>query len=154
MSGAFLQLEITGLDAALAWLNRIGNPRLAREGLVLLGGLAESQTKRRIAEEKTSPAGEAWAPWSAAYAKSRHRGQSLLQADGHLLDSIAAYDVSDEEERVGSNLVYAAIHQAGGAPDMAPGPAAIPAREYLGLSAANIAEANEALEDWLAGTLP
>jgi phage virion morphogenesis protein len=154
MAGAFLQLEITGLDAAMAWLNRIGDPRLGREGLVVLGGLAESQTRRRIAQEKTAPDGEVWAPWSEAYAKSRRPGHSLLQAEGSLLDSIAAYDVSDDEERVGSNLVYAAIHQAGGLPDMAPGPAAIPARPYLGLSDANIAEANEALTAWIEETLP
>lgn len=153
MAGAFLDLDVVGLAPALAWLSRIGDPRLGHEGLVLLGGLAESQSRRRIAEEKRTPTGEAWAPWSANYLKTRRRGQSLLQASGGLLDSIAAYDVSDVEERVGSNLVYAAIHQMGGTPDMAPGPAAIPAREYLGMSAANIAEANAALEDWLGGTL-
>lgn len=39
-------------------------------------------------------------------------------------------EMSGLAAEIGTNLVYAAIHEFGGTPDMAPGPAAIPARPY------------------------
>ena len=63
------------------------------------------------------------------------------------------WELDADELRVGSNLVYAAIHQFGGTPDMHPGPAAIPARAYLGLSDADVVEIEDELEHWIAGVL-
>ncbi|MCG9736482.1 phage virion morphogenesis protein [Pseudoalteromonas shioyasakiensis] len=45
-----------------------------------------------------------------------------------------AYNIGDSSLEFGSNLEYAAIHQFGGASDMIPRLAAIPARPFLGLS--------------------
>lgn len=152
MAGTFLELQIAGVAEAIAALLALDAPARQAEGLAITGGLIEMQTKHRIAAEKSAPDGTPWAPWSDDYATSRHRGHSLLVGDGHLLGSINWQDQGDQIE-VGSNLVYAAIHQFGGTPDMAPGPRAIPARPYLGLSDENVVEIEAELVAWLSGVL-
>ncbi len=72
----------------------------------------------------------------------------MLDGEGNLVDSITS-EIQGYEALIGSDLKYAAIHQHGGTPDMAPGPAGIPAREYLGYSPGNL-DGIEALADsWL-----
>ncbi len=151
MAGVFVDSSATGLGPALMMLNALGDDRRLAEGLAQIGGLIESQTRERFTT-KIAPGGEPWAPWSERYAASRRRGHSLLVAEGHLRDSIM-WELDADELRVGSNLVYAAIHQFGGTPDMHPGPAAIPARAYLGLSDADVVEIEDELEHWIAGVL-
>lgn len=119
-----------------------------RDLLEQLAGVAENQTRRRISEEQQSPDGEPWQAWSANYAATRHGGQSLLQGEGDLVDSITS-EIEGDEALIGSNLIYAAIHQHGGTPDMAPGPAGIPAREYLGFSQDNLDEIESVADRWL-----
>lgn len=122
------------------------------ELLESLAQLGEQQTKRRISSEKESPTGEAWAAWSSQYAESRHGGNSLLQGDGDLLDSIAAGKPAGDEIAWGSNLIYAAVHQFGHTFDDAWGKgieATVPARPYLGLSADNEREMVMVAEDFL-----
>ena len=144
MSG--VQIDIVGLDAIIAKRSRL--PSLARVRVLEAGGaMIESQTRRRIMTEKTSPDGAAW--------KANRAGTSILKRAGHLLASIH-YRVMGNGVRIGSGLVYAAIHQFGGT--ITPKNASklvfkgldgalvfasqvtIPARPYLGVSAANRAE--------------
>ena len=77
-----------------------------------IGSEVEDQTIRRIEKEKTAPDGSAWAPWTEDYKKTRHGGNSLLQGEGALLDSIE-YQVQRNSVRVGSALAYAGVHQDG-----------------------------------------
>ena len=100
-----------------------------------IGALLESSTQERIATEKTGPDGEPWAEWSEAYAATREPRHSLLIGNGlpGLLDSVQNYTRGPVVE-VGTNLVYGAIHQFGGAEVGKPG---LPARPYLGLSDAD-----------------
>lgn len=122
------------------------------ELLDLVGALVVGQTQRRIASEKTTPEGKPWQPWSRDYAQTRKAGQSLLVGVGSpgLLTSIThVVDPAGDYVDVGSNLPYAWIQQAGGLPGMAPGPAAIPSREYLGVSDANSGDLRAAAERWL-----
>lgn len=93
-------------------LDTLGRNDYKAELLGSIGAVVESQTRRRISDEKTAPDGTPWAPWSDAYAKTRHGGQSLLQGDGDLLDSIE-YQVQRNSVRVGSPLAYAGVHQDG-----------------------------------------
>lgn len=130
------------MSGALFEMDLLGNAELARRlrGLTAfqladvafdVGQLLESSTRERIATEKTSPGGEAWAPWSEAYDETRDHGRhSLLVGEGDLRDSIQNY-TSGFEAVVGTNLVYGAIHHFGGAEVGIN----IPARPYLGLSA-------------------
>ncbi|EFO33221.1 prophage MuSo2 protein [Roseibium sp. TrichSKD4] len=119
-----------------------------------IGALVTSQVQRRIDTEKTSPDGDAW--------KDNSEGTETLVRSGALVDSID-HEVDGDAAVVGSSLVYAGIHQFGGT--IVPKDAEalvfriggrtirakkveIPARPYLGLSAANRAEI-----DGLVGTL-
>lgn len=151
-----LSAELTdrGAIRALDRLSRIKTSELAED----LGAIVESQTRRRISEEKTAPEGEPWAPWADGYRdgedaggkprrdrKGRYQkksaGGGILVASGALLDSIA-YVVGDDEVTVGSALAYAGAHQEGND--------TTPARPYLGLSAENTRDLVEAVGDFLA----
>lgn len=146
-------IELQGLPNVHRHLDRIvlhmGSPAGRSALLEREAAIVESQTRRRISEEKTSPEGEAWPKWSTGYAKTRHGGHSLLQSEGHLLDSLTtAIGTSANEAYVGSNLIYAAIQNSGGTDNMAPGPAGIPAREYLGISDENLQDIEDDIEAW------
>lgn len=145
----FVTTELEGLEPVLARLNALGQPRRLAEGLANIGGLIENQTKARF-DERVSPDGDAWAPWSESYAATRRKGQTLLVATGAYRDSYA-WDLTGTDLRVGSNMVQAAILNFGGTDDMAPGPAAVPPRQHLGLSDANASEIEDALADWIEG---
>ena len=145
MVGVILRTDLNATIAnkALARLSAADFDVLAYE----VGSLIEDQTKRRILDEKTDPDGNAWAPWSARYAKSLTRRnrispRSLLVGEGNpgLLESIQNYTAGEVAE-VGTNLIYGATHQFG---DETRG---IPARPYLGVSEANRAEIEDLVAD-------
>ncbi|MCG8637058.1 MAG: phage virion morphogenesis protein [Desulfobacterales bacterium] len=124
-------------------LERLADEELG--GLLdLIGSEVESQTRRRIESEKTDPQGKAWEDWSDSYKNSRHDGQSLLEGEGDLLDSIT-YELAGDAVIIGTNLVYGAIHQLGGE---AVG-IDITARAYLGLSTENEDDLVIIVDDWL-----
>ena len=141
MSGAGIRFDLV-TDPRLA--NRLD--RLAEldtdELLRGIGAEVESQTRRRIAVDKTSPDGSAWPDWSPEYAKTRHSGQSLLQGAGHLLDSLT-HQVEGDSVLIGSPLVYAATHQFG---DPERG---IEQREFLGLAGNDLDDVVGMVEDYL-----
>lgn len=154
---------------------------LDRRGLLdVVGAEVESQTKRRIETEKSSPDGIPWADWSPGYAETRHGGHSALEGEGHLLGSIDHQVVGDSVE-IGSNLVYAAVHQGGSGSEPVKVPAHkrlitqvfgrklsmgvwasvdtysfiqnIPARPYLGLSGDNEADIEALVDNFIDGVL-
>lgn len=146
-----LTIDTSGVDRLAERIRRFGE--LDRSSLMeAIAFEGENQTRRRIAQEKTAPDGTPWPAWSADYAASRHGGQSLLVGDGDLLDSVTSDATADSAEW-GSNLVYFAIHNYGGTADMAPGPAAIPQRQSLGLSPDNEADIETIIDDWHARQL-
>ncbi len=152
MSGVEIILDDADLRKAEIRLNGLVDGLLDDVGYAA-ASLVESQTRRRIEDERTAPDGAPWPLWSERYKKSRHKGNTLLRGEGDLVDSISgAFDGTDEVS-VGSNLVYAAIHQFGGTDDMAPGPAGIPARPYLGLSGENADEIRDMVQDIFAERL-
>lgn len=110
-----ISVQVTGTEELRRYeelLSRLADPSHKVDLLESLGGVVESQTRRRIADEKESPSGVSWPSWSADYAKTRHGNQSLLQGNGDLLDSIQ-YIVQKNSVRIGSPLAYAAVHQDG-----------------------------------------
>lgn len=135
--------ELGALNAQLARLSALDLDGLTAD-LALQG---ESQTRRRISEEKTGPDGDAWPEWSDRYAATRHGGQSLLESEGHLIASLESGADADTAWW-GSDLVYAATHQFG---DPARN---IPARPYLGISPQNKRELADRVDHWLRGALP
>lgn len=107
-----------------------------------IGEIVEGQVRNRILHERESPEGEAWAPWSEKYKKTRGSGHELLQDEGDLRDSIT-HNVLGGELEIGSNLVYARKHQKGSEDGTTP------ARPYLGLSRENEDDIEEAVGDWI-----
>lgn len=155
-------------------IKTLSDPSHKKDLLHALGAVVESQTRRRIADEKTSPSGQPWDDWSPEYARTRNGNQSLLQGEGGLLDSIQ-FVVDRNQVRVGSPLAYARVHQEGfnGAVNVSPhtrlvtqafGKALrfpvyqnvsgftrmmnIPQREFLGLSQDNQTEVYAVIGDF------
>lgn len=152
-----MSLAIIAESPALSRLNRrmreFSRTLSKAGGRVLLeavGAIVESQTRRRISDEKTAPDGKKWEEWSEGYAASKHgadaahdphpgalresQGHSLLELDGGLLDSIQ-FLITGEEVEVGSNLKYARRQNA--------------QRPFLGLSKDNEREVVEIIDDFL-----
>ncbi|MEM7213252.1 MAG: phage virion morphogenesis protein [Pseudomonadota bacterium] len=155
MTGVRLEIDSAELETmlqAVHALGRLGRPAELLEGM---GAVLESSVRRRISEEQEAPDGTPWAEWSDSYAGSRHSGHDLLMNEGELLDSIAFLtDPGSKSVAVGSNLVYAAVHQFGGDELPASNPASnIPQREYLGLSSEDEAELLEIVTAHVQGLL-
>ena len=143
-TGLDIRIESEGLDRLNRRLGQIAAGLTDfRPLLESLGAEVESQTRRRISEEKASPEGAAWKPWTEAYAATRRGGHSLLEGEGELLDSIQFLPEGDRVE-IGTNLIYGAIHQFGGAEVGIN----IPARPYLGISSANEDDLLAILDGW------
>lgn len=112
---------------------------------------------------ETSPFGDPWAALTDDTIKRRekdgHWPGSILQVSGQLAASLSTRAGPDFAE-IGFAKIYAAIHQFGGLPDMAPGPAAVPARPSLPIDrAGNLPEAVRAelldlVADYLRRSLP
>lgn len=136
-----LIVDLAGLlpaKRALDRLSRLDTRRL----LEILGSEAESQTRRRLSDEKTDPTGQPWDDWSDAYADRRPPKGGILDLDGSLIDSIA-FEVEGDAFIIGSNLVYALVHQKGWE-EMN-----IPARPYLGVSDENLEDLGELVIDFI-----
>ena len=144
MAGVGFHIDNQGLDGIGIKLNQLMGRNAQAELLETIGAVIESQTRRRIATEKQSPDGEPWADWSADYAKTRDSGHSLLENEGELLDSIQ-YQVNGDQVITGSNLIYAAIQQYGGAEVGSPG---LIGRPYLGLNEDNRDELEQVIS-WM-----
>lgn len=144
MTGVAFEVDASALHAAIA---RFAGLRLDDADLLdRVGAVTEGGARRRIDEDKAAPDGSPWAPWSARTAAKRRRGQSLLQKEGDLLDSLG-FETRGAGVATGSNLVYAAIQQFGGAEVGRPGH---PARPYLGLSRDDEQDLADVLERWAA----
>lgn len=112
MSASLEIIGDTSLERIRTIVARLADPTLTAQLADDIGAVVESQTKRRIADEKTAPDGSKWEAWSESYAKTRHGNQSLLRGNGDLLDSIQFY-TEKKAVHVGSPLVYAGVHNDG-----------------------------------------
>jgi phage gpG-like protein len=149
-----VRIVASGFEAAARLVAKIAEPDKPAF-LDALGVLVTSQTQRRIRSEKTSPGGDAWKP--------NREGTSILFKDGGLDDSLH-HEVGGSDVEVGSNLVYAGIHQDGGvikpkdknALSFTSGgefftvkQVTMPQRQYIGLSGDNENEIVRFAEDFL-----
>jgi phage virion morphogenesis protein len=143
MAGTAVEIkgeELTRLNKRLAlFFKRISNPK---DGMEVVASTLESQTKRRIKDEKESPEGEPWQDWSERYRKTRHAAQSLLVGEEHLFGDIASEADADKAEAFAS-LEYALTHQMGDEDRN------IPERPYLGVSTENAREIEQVFADWV-----
>lgn len=100
-----------------------------------IAAVLESATEGAFEAEADPVTGQAWASLSDAYLKAnpKRQGGKILQASAGGLAASVTADSGDFWAAIGSNKIYAAIHQFGGTDDMPAGPAGIPARPYLGV---------------------
>lgn len=144
--------DLSKLDALVSRLTNLDEGAL----LTRIGGIGEMQTRRRIESEKTSPDGAAW--------PANREGTSILLRTGDNLRDSIDHEVAAPTVRWGSSWEFAHIHQDGAT--ITPKSAAalsfvsggkrrfaksvtIPARPFVGLSAANGREIEEVVTDWL-----
>ena len=136
---AFARLGTMATDKAI--------PRVAAAALL-------SSTEQAFESQKNPEDGQHWAEWSDPYLEWRkEKGKvpgKILQLDGDLAASVTT-DYGPDYAVIGSPKVYAALHQWGGLPDMPPGPAAVPARPYMGLDKPGEAEIFDAIEKRASG---
>lgn len=112
-----------------------------------IGSALLATTQQRF-EAEAGPDGAAWPAHSAATVLRRGAGAPKLRDRGHLYASLT-YAASRFKAEVGTNRVYARIHQFGGKAGRGR-KVTIPARPYLGVSDADRRMIGEILTDHLA----
>lgn len=125
-----------------------------------VGNMLANSTRHRF-ETGRGPGGEPWTPSRRA----REQGGQTLLDKGHLRDSIT-HEAGASSVAIGSNLIYAGIHQLGGTITgkggkrlrfPVPGGWAtvasvtIPARPFLGVDDDDQAEIGAIVQDYLGG---
>lgn len=114
-----------------------------------IGEILLNSTRQRFASE-TSPDGAKWTRLSPAYAKwkaRKGRSKTILQLNGYLFGSLS-YQAGDDKVEVGSNRIYAGIHQFGSQVSSR-SKANIPARPFLGFSESDASAVRTRLEEYL-----
>ncbi|ECZ0079939.1 phage virion morphogenesis protein [Salmonella enterica subsp. enterica] len=126
-------IDDAGVRAAFSRLQQLGVD--ARPVMREAAAALADSTEQAFANEKDPETGAGWLSLTEKYRQRREKKGytgKMLQMKGVLSMSINT-GYSAKQAWIGSPLIYAPIHQLGGLPDMAPGPAAVPARPYLGL---------------------
>lgn len=159
MAGTRLRIEIEDREvkAAFARVSRAGRDMTALMDEV--GAALVLSTQRRF-ETESAPGGSPWPP----SIRARVEGGQTLTDQGRLRDSIT-HRAGPENVEVGTNVVYAAIHQFGGTISAKAGgylkfplpgggfvqtaSVEIPARPFLGVDAADRAEIRALAGDYL-----
>lgn len=120
-----------------------------------IGGVLADATERAFAAEADPATGTPWVDLAPGTRRARARkgkwpGQKL-QVSGQLAASITT-EVGDGWVEIGSNKVYAGIHQIGGRAGRRHA-ATIPPRPYLGLGPTDLDDVVEIVERHLAAAL-
>lgn len=131
--------------------------------LAQLGEYTLRTTRDRF-KTQTGPDGTAWSALQPWYKKEKSQNKNrVLTLRGFLRGQLVSQVVGGKSVEVGSNLVYAAVHQFGGTIKPKSGKllafrghvaksVTIPARPYLGLSDADQNELVERTLEWLKTT--
>jgi len=125
MSGVSVHIDDSAARQALRALS--GQAKNLLPVFDEIGGAMTASTLQRF-ESGTAPNGSPWLPSQRAL---RQGGKTLVDK-GHLRDSLV-HQASNSYVDIGTNLIYAGIHQFGGKTGRA-GAVEMPARPYLGLS--------------------
>lgn len=111
MSGVSLETSITDHGVGQAFTSLIGLMGNTTPIMSAIGTGLVSSTHRRFVTQ-SSPDGEKWLGLNDEYKKMK-RNARILTESGRLRDSISSSPGNDYV-RVGTNVIYAAIHQFGG----------------------------------------
>jgi phage virion morphogenesis protein len=145
MSGATIRLEAELLGASrpglrfAALMMRMGDLTPVMDSI---GAAVEDSVAHRFASG-VGPDGKAWTKSQRAEAEG---GRTLIDT-GRLRQSITR-KAGRQQVEVGTNLIYAGIHQFGGRGGRGHA-LTLPARPYLGLNAEDEHEIEQIVTDWL-----
>lgn len=111
MSGVQISVTIVDKEVQRGFEQLVGLMQHTRPVMAAIGtGLVASTHMRFITQ--TDPEGKAWQALNTEYAKDK-RNTRILTESGRLRNSINSRP-SDHNVLVGTNVIYAAIHQFGG----------------------------------------
>ena len=161
MSGAFVTIDLRGLESLQAKIDRLAGLDAARLKplLVEIGDIVVESVQRNF-EEHRSPDGEKWqelAESTKAYKESKGKNaEDILIFGSYLLHSIHS-EVHGGSVEVGTDRVYGAVHQFGiGERSVISSKRRmpeIPARPYLGIRDDDYDSIEAAIDDFIAGVL-
>ncbi len=146
MSGVSIDVQIRDKEVLQAFTRLISVMGDTTPVMSAIGTGLVASTHRRFVSQK-SPDGESWKTLNSEYKKTK-RNSRILTESGRLRDSIN-YRATRDQVTVGTNVIYAAVHQLGAT--IKPKSAShlvfrltsgivlaksvtIPARPYLGIS--------------------
>lgn len=116
--------------------NQLANKSMQKDIMRTAAGALQEASEYAFENERDPETNMPWKDWSDPWREWReehgYTPGKILTLSGQLASSLTT-EYGDDYALIGSNKVYAAIHQWGGLPDMPPGPAGIPARPYMGL---------------------
>ncbi|TCS62583.1 phage virion morphogenesis protein [Varunaivibrio sulfuroxidans] len=144
MTGVAIHIDTRDLTAIDARFKRLA-ARVADMTPLMdeIGSMLVASTIDRF-ENGVDPTG---APWTPSIRALSEGGKTLINS-GRLMTSVT-HDPGRDAVEVGTNVIYAAIQQAGGRAGRGHA-ATIPARPYLGLSAGDEREIGHIVDDYLA----
>ena len=143
-----ISTKVYGAEAVTKRLSEIAS-RMSNPAPILkaIGDRIAEQTKRRFEAGGPDPAGEPWAALKPATLKQKKRDKILTES-GQLKNSIRYQMIGKNTVSIGTNKIYAAIHQLGGMAGRGL-KAKIPARPYLGLSKKDSDEIVGIIDDYV-----
>lgn len=144
MAGTKFSLDWGGLQSAIG--SAAAGVDQSQELMEAIGESLVSSTQDRF-EEGKAPDGSAWKPSQRV---QEHGGQTLVKS-ARLKNSIG-YAASPSQLSVGTNVVYARIHQQGGKAGKRHS-VTLPERAFLGFSAEDLQEAREMVKEHMAQVL-
>ncbi|PHR19285.1 MAG: phage virion morphogenesis protein [Hoeflea sp.] len=151
MTGISYEIEIDNVDIEAELRRRLAQMEDLTPFHTIVGEHLLVSLDERF-ESETSPDGSPWqrhAPATTTHRLKKHGNAPLtiLRLRGRLAGSFS-YQANSDHARVGTPVVYAAIHHFGGKAGRNR-KVTIPARPYLGLSAVDQSAMIEIAEEWL-----
>lgn len=158
MAAATLTIRDEDIDAGLTRLYQAAET--IAPALKNIGEYEAQVTRGRFVDEE-DPEGKAWKPLNPLYRKTQ-KGSGILKGESRSLSQIIWQLVDDASVEIGSNEVYARIHNEGGVIKAKDAPAlvfsmggktikvksvTIPKRQFLGLSEKDRADILDIIED-------
>jgi len=144
MGGLIYDISLSDV-AAEAYLKKLGTASLDADLMEDIAGIYESSTLERF-ETNIAPDGTPWVQ-SQRVQQAQGNAKTLLETGTHLRDTITT-DSGQDFAQVGTNSPIAAIHQAGGKAGRNRS-VKIPARPYIGSSAADKIDVEDAVLAYL-----
>ncbi|WP_174800689.1 phage virion morphogenesis protein [Martelella limonii] len=158
MAAATLTIRDEDIDAGLTRLYEAAET--ITPALKNIGEHEAGVSRRRFVDEE-DPDGKAWKPLNPLYRKTK-KGSGILRGESRSLSQIIWQLVDDHSVEVGSNEIYARIHNEGGVIRAKNAPALVfsmggktikvksvtmPKRQFLGLNEKDRAEILAIIED-------